>query len=363
MLRVHRLSPLVLLLGAAACVTYRHEFHVGSDDYVLASRETPQGTKESYRLEVRATSGDATLRVESEYDRERPFLGFQLRELDKREAEPRGLKPYSGLFVSELYAKSAAQAAGVVPGDVLLSLDGRDTIYLAQMAEIESTLADGREVEARVLRGTATVSLTLRTKILKERVTDNEEIALDGCPPQRPFAGVTLRGIPAVWCERIWGVARNAVVVTNVEVGSPAWLAGIRGGDVIDEVDGRPVPPVAELADEIARRGPNGEAMRWRVSRGQRGSYEGVVELGDYSGEANVWVPFVVDVENGVYEDKWSLGPFGLLMGNRNSYVADSGTRAVETRNTFHMLLGLLRVETAPRQTDVWLLWFIHIRT
>lgn len=361
--RFRVLPAALLFLLAPACVTYHEQLYVGSESYEVASRETPGGGKETFRLDLRANSGEGSLRVDSEYDRERPFLGLKLIEIDKREAEKRHVDPYCGMLVTGAYPRSAAEAAGVVPGDLLLELDGRKTIYLAQVAEIESTLLADREVVAKVKRGEQTLDLSLRAKVLKERVSGSESVALESCPTHRPYAGVTVRGIPAVWCEKIYGQPRNAVVVTNVEVGSPAWLAGVRAGDVIDEVDGRPVPTVVELADQIARRGPAGDSMRWRVSRGREGAYEGVVELADYSGETNLWVPLVVDVQNGVYEDKWSLGPFGLLMGNRNSYIADSGTRSVEKRNVFHMLLGLLRVETTPRETDVRLLWFIHFDT
>jgi membrane-associated protease RseP (regulator of RpoE activity) len=175
----------------------------------------------------------------------------------------------------------------------------------------------------------------------------------------RPFAGVTLRGIPAAWCERIFDAPRQAVVVTNVEVGSPAWLAGLRAGDVVDTVDGAPVPDVQTLSNLIHERGEREEPMTFGVRRGQGPAHTGTVELGDYSGESNAWVPLVFRYENGTYEDFWSVGPFGLLMSNRNRYEADSSTRRSRTRNVFNAVLGLFRVETTARETEVRLLWII----
>lgn len=343
------------------CRTYLGQYYVGSDDYVLASQDGADGRKDTYRLQVH---GEGALRVSSEYDRERAFLGFQLHEIDKGRAERRGVKPYSGLLVFGTYPDSSASAGGVLAGDVLLSLDGRETVYLPQIAEIESKLTSGQQVTAKVLRGQEPLELPLATKLLKERVTDEQQVPLEAAQQShRPYAGVTLRGIPAVWCEKIFGQPRNAIVVTNVEVGSPAWLAGIRGGDVIDAVDGAPCPPVADLSRRIAELGPAGQAMTWTVRRGPGTQHEGSVALDDYSGEANAWFPLIFRVEDGTYEDYWSIGPFALVMSNRNHYVADTSTRRIETRNVFNALLGLFRVETGPRETEVRLLWIIRFDT
>jgi C-terminal processing protease CtpA/Prc len=330
---------------------------------VLASRDAPGGAKESYHLVTGSSTGDASLRVVSEYDRERPFLGFQVVELDKRHAEKRGLKPYSGLLVTGTYPKSSAEAAGVQAGDVLMSIDGKETVYLTHVAECEAKLSDGKSVPVKLLRGQAEMELALAAKSLKERVSDSQDVQLDSSNPHKPYAGVNLRGIPRVWCEKIYGQPRDAVVVTNVELGSPAWIAGIRGGDVIDKVDGGPVPAVTELSRRIAERGDQKLPMRWLVTRGTDPPFETTIDLHDYSGETNVWVPLVFWLENGTDADRWSVGPFGLVMSNKNHYVGNSSTRNVETRNVFSMILGLIHVETGPDETEVRLLWFIKFDT
>lgn len=356
------LVPLLLLLVSLAlpgCVTHYGQYSVGSDDYVLATHDGPNGLKEKFELVVGSARGDACLRVTSEHERERPFLGFQVLELDKAQAEKRGVKPYSGLLVKGVYPQSSAAAGGVMAGDILMSIDGKETVYLPQVADHESRLVADKPVSVKVLRGQDVLDLSLVPNMLKERIADSQDIPLEVPATFRPYAGVNLRGIPASWVERIYGTKRNAVVVTNVEVGSPAWVAGIRGGDVIEQVDGAPVPTVQVLAREIAARGEQEQTMRWRVTRAAEESYEGELHLEDYSGETNFWFPLVFSLEDGAYADKWTVGPFGLLLSNRNHYVADSSTRTVKTRNVFNAILGLIHVETGPEETEVRLLWFI----
>jgi membrane-associated protease RseP (regulator of RpoE activity) len=351
----------LLLLAAAGCTTYSGHHYVGSRDQVLAARTGENGSRETYELRVRGAGGDAVLRVTSEYDRRRAFLGFKVVELDKAQAERRGVQPFTGLLVTGTYPKSAAEAAGVLGGDVLLLLDGKETVYAAQIDQVEAALRRGQNVAARVRRGQTDIDLSLVAGEIEERVTDPQEITLEAPPAERPFAGVTLRGIPESWCHRIYGEARNAVAITSVEVGSPAWLAGFRGGDVVDAVDGAPVPNVRDLARTIAERGVAEQPIRLRVSRADAPPFEAEVELRDYLGGTTVWLPLVFAAQDGVYEDTWSVGPFGLLLRNRSTYVADSTTRDVQERNVFSALFGLFRVDTGPRDSSIRLLWLIHI--
>lgn len=359
---MHRAIAIVLFLLTLllpACRTWHSSHFVAGADYVLATREA-DGKKETFELQVRAES----LRVTMAQKRSRQFLGLQVTELDKAQAERRGVQAYSGLLVTGTYPKSAAAEGGIEAGDVLQAIGERQTVYASHITAAEAGLTDGQEVVAKVLRGQQQQELTLRVRSLTEDVTEAQDIKLDASDlHEKPYAGVTLRGIPAVWCERIFGTARNAVVVTQVEVGSPAWLAGVRGGDVIDAVDGQPVPNVTDLSKRIAELGATHGTMQWSLRRGVGETHTASIELDDYSGESHFWIPFIVHVDNGVTEDFWSLGPLALLVSNRNQYVADSGSRRVQTRNVFNLVLGLIHVDSRPSETEVRLLWFIHFDT
>ena len=345
-----------------ACRTYYSAYAVGADETTLLERER-DGRRETFQLVGLNGVGRASLRVITEQERDRPYLGMKLGELDKASAERRGVAPYTGLLVHEVVPGSAAGEAGVLAGDVLLAIDGTETVYLEQFERLQAGLAVDRPVAARLLRGQTPQGASIPVRTVRERVRDSADMPLD--PPtasERRYAGAELRGIPASWCERIFDTPRQAVVVTSVEVGSPAWLGGGRTGDVIDEVDGQPVPTAAQLSSRIAEAGARGARMTWKLRTGPDTHHDATLDLHDYSGEAHVTIPILFDLENGVYEDRWSVG-LGLLLHNRNHYVAESRTREPQTRNVFQALLGLLRVETKPGETEVRLLWLIRFDT
>lgn len=357
-----RIAPgLCLALLVPCCTTHRGSYPIGEPSYELARRTMPGNGLEVFRLETKVATGDAWLEIRRERDRERPFLGLKLMELDKAAAERRGVKPYSGLFVSGTHPESAAAQGGVLAGDVLLAIDGRETVYLHQVPEAEARLGSGQIANVRVLRGQVETELVLTTRMLKERVTTSDSVPLINPPPaDRPYAGCNLRGIPAVWCEQIFGSARNATVITTVEVGSPAWLAGFRGGDLIEAVDQGPVPAVEELARMIVERGERKEKIALRVSRGGGNVHEASIALRDFSGMTEVSLPLVFSVENGVSEDRWSLLPFGMLASHTDRYVPDA-TREIRRESSFSCLFGLFHVNKSPLGSRLRLLWFITI--
>lgn len=360
-----RPTSLVLLLAALAvtpaCRSFRGQYHLGADDYVLATRTEPSGATTSWRLQ---TGTVTSLVAVTEREEEQPLLGLRVAELDKDHAEKRGVRPYTGLLVRGVADASSAAEAGVLVGDVLLAIDGGETFYLPQLRKVEAALRVGQKVVVKVLRGQDALDLDLTVRATKQKVRDEQAIALESPKPlARPFAGVTLVGIPAAHCERIFGAPRQAVIVSQVEVGSPAWVAGIRPGDVIDTLDGQPVPDVHGLQRTIAERGESGESITLGVHRGADGAHEGQVALSDYQDATRVRIPLVFCLDNGVWRDSWSFGPWGLLLRNRNSYVADATTRRVKTHNVFSAVLGLFRVESTPTDTSVRLLWFIRFDT
>ena len=346
----------------SGCQTWSTECYAADESYELARVDRSDGSRDVYELKMALGGGDASLRVTSEYTRKRAFFGLKVVELDRAAAERRGVQPYAGLLVSGTYPQSAAEAAGIVAGDVLLALGDKTTVYARHIADAEGALAPGQQVVARVLRGQTEMALDLTARELAERITEPQDVDLEEPPSGRSYAGVVLRGIPTVWAERMFGSTEPAIVIASVVVGSPAWAAGFRGGDLIEAVNGLEVPPLPALAKTIRERGAAGQGINLRVRRDGK-QYAADIALGDYTDESLIWFPFVFGVRDGVHTDDWSVGPLTSVCRNRSRWVADNSTREPVMENTFWALLGLVRVHSAPRDSHVRLLWFIHIDT
>jgi hypothetical protein len=120
-----RWAALSLLCGApllGACRTERVTA-IGPTAEILAERTLPDGTEQRWRLQHSA--GDPLLEVRTRRSREVAFLGLSVKELPREQAEALGETPWSGLVVERVNPGSAADKAGIWPGDVLVSLGGQ----------------------------------------------------------------------------------------------------------------------------------------------------------------------------------------------------------------------------------------------
>jgi serine protease Do len=147
-----------------------------------------------------------------------------------------------GVRLTQLYPNSAASAAGLHVGDVLLKLDG---------APIEASAAEDDDVFPAMIRqykiGTTAQLLVLRRSANGAWVRMLKKVKLPQAPKsERELQtyhddnfGMTLRSI--TYMDRIKGNAaptESGVMVTAVEDGSWAALAGLQEGHVIRSIDG-----------------------------------------------------------------------------------------------------------------------------
>jgi serine protease Do len=131
-----------------------------------------------------------------------------------------------------------------------------------------SQLAPGTEVEIEYLRDGKTAKTSAR---LVRR--DDEALAREDGPAPKKDDGV-LNGVgvgeltPEIRCAREIPARVKGVIVTSIAPDTPALKQGLREGDVIEELDRRPITDVAgaiKLSEEI--KGPKFLLRIWRNGR------------------------------------------------------------------------------------------------
>jgi S1-C subfamily serine protease len=145
------------------------------------------------------------------------WLGFAGQDLDQRTAAYFGLRAVKGLLLTEVYERSPAEAAGLTPGDLLLSLNGAEVDDGDHYLQLVRSLVPGDEATLTIVRGDRRMTLVVRA----ERFTE----AIAG--------GLAMRR---------WGFAldsrggRNGLLVTDVRPGGPAARIGMSKGDHVASV-------------------------------------------------------------------------------------------------------------------------------
>ena len=217
-------------------------------------------------------------------------IGVNVRDVTAEEAQRAKLSPPQGAYVTRVERDSPAEKAGIMTGDVIVEFDGERVRSARQLSRLVRESADDRSVRAAVVRdGNRRMvdvtpsndrSITLPDLSGLDRqfrdLARNFEFRYDG-PGGRGFGNFSTgsRGRLGVALTRVsdqlatyFGV-KSGVLVTSVEMDSPAGRAGLKAGDVITAIDSRSVDDVSDVLDEV-RRADDGGSLALTVTRDRK---------------------------------------------------------------------------------------------
>ena len=148
-----------------------------------------------------------------------------------------------GALIAEVEPNSPAAAAGLRKGDIVVALNGRPVRAPAELRARLAVVPVGDIVEMKVQRGKETPTLKAQIGEIQRQAGTGQPIAeLNGAA----LAEVERRGLPG---------KDRALLVTQVEAGSPAFAHGIRAGDLIIGVNQKRVATAQELAKALRAQG------------------------------------------------------------------------------------------------------------
>lgn len=189
----------------------------------------------------------------------RGYVGITLRELDPDLRESLGLDRVEGALVQDVAADSPGERAGIRPYDVVVSVDGEPVRDNDDLIRRISERAPGSTVRLDIVRDGRTAPVTVRlTERPWEGAAEDAPAPAGGAPerpaPARPgvatpsvMLGIKVRDIDRALARRLElpsGV--HGVLVTAVDPLSAAAESGFAQGDVILEVNRRPVRTMRE---------------------------------------------------------------------------------------------------------------------
>jgi serine protease Do len=207
----------------------------------------------------------------------RSVLGVTVRNASANDAAYVGLPDIRGVLVEDFGSDtSAAKKAGLQPGDIIITVDGKPVEYVGQLQQRIAFRKPGETVEVEVARKGGvrkTYDVKLQTLPGAAAVADRKAGGADeeagGAGASLGKLGITVAPVTRDDVAQLGlGPNQRGLLVTDVTAGGPSWgeLADPeRGGpDIILEVEGKPVKATAELRDAIKGMKP-GEVVSLRV--------------------------------------------------------------------------------------------------
>lgn len=182
----------------------------------------------------------------------RAYLGIYPQDVTPAMAKAFGEKQSEGIVVGDVTPNSPASEAGIKTGDIILEVNGKHVIDSNQLRMSISMMQPGTELKLKTFRnGTerdATVKLAeMPTETAKADSNDEEggNKALQGVEVSNLNAHIAQQlNIPS---------ATKGVVVTDIDPASKMADSGLQQGDVIQEVNHKPVTNVSEFQKAISQ--------------------------------------------------------------------------------------------------------------
>lgn len=178
----------------------------------------------------------------------RAWLGVAIQDVTPELAQPFGLKEPKGALVAEVTPGGPADKAGIERGDVIVSFNGVSIPDSHTLPPLVAQTPVGERVEVIVLRRGAQKTFTVKLGELTDQQAEAQSGEEGGATWGFSVADLTAETRRRFRLER----DQRGVVVTDVVPGSPAELAGLQAGDVIEEVDRQPVDSVKAFKQALA---------------------------------------------------------------------------------------------------------------
>jgi serine protease Do len=175
----------------------------------------------------------------------RGWLGVSIQEMTPELAKSLGLKEDSkGALVAQVVPGSPAEKAGIAQGDVIVEFGGKAIAESKDLPQIVASTAVGKSVDVKLVRDGKALDRQVKISEMEENVTVNNA-------PARKTLGIAVQNLTPEMARRLRLTIESGVVVTRVESGSPAADAGIQTGDIIREVNRKPVKDADDLVQKI----------------------------------------------------------------------------------------------------------------
>ncbi len=122
-----------------------------------------EGTEQTLRVKVGRMPGEPA-EASGPAEPGESKWGLALRDLDARTAQGRGFKPGEGVLVAAVRAGSAAERAGIRPGDVIVEVNRRKVTTVKDVQAMAQEEPDARLLLVLLRRGQATLFAALELK-------------------------------------------------------------------------------------------------------------------------------------------------------------------------------------------------------
>lgn len=181
----------------------------------------------------------------------RGMLGVTIQPVTSDIARSLGLDTVRGALVNAVQPDSPAARAGLKRGDVITRINGEDVKDGNELRNRVAQVQPGTKLPLDVVRGGKAQAVTVTVGELKQAGSEAAPAESDDTTPDTTGFGMGVQPLTSEQARALDIPAGRGVLVASVAADGKAAAAGLREGDVIEEVDGAPVSSVEALRSQL----------------------------------------------------------------------------------------------------------------
>ncbi|PLX36615.1 MAG: serine protease [Hyphomicrobiales bacterium] len=187
----------------------------------------------------------------------RGWLGVRIQQVTDEIAEGLGMESPRGALVAGVTEDGPAAKAGLEPGDVIITFDGRDVPAMRDLPRMVAESPIGKAVDVLILRKGKEVTLQVELGRLEESESTAEPVEEVPSEPEEAVTTVSVLGMTVVplsdQLRATYSIGEEVmgVVITDVAAGSVAAEKNVVAGDVIVEVGQEAITEPGDVAERV----------------------------------------------------------------------------------------------------------------
>ncbi|HEX2967352.1 MAG TPA: DegQ family serine endoprotease [Syntrophorhabdaceae bacterium] len=175
----------------------------------------------------------------------RGWIGVSIQEITPDLANSFNLKQRKGALIADVIKDGPADKAGIQRGDIITEFDRKQIDSAKDLPRAVAAVPAGKSVTVKLLHNGTDVNRNITVSEMKD---EKDEITKTSSGKK---LGINVQNITPEMARAFSLGDTNGIVVTQVQPGSPAANADIRQGDIIKELNRKPVRDTQDLVQGI----------------------------------------------------------------------------------------------------------------
>jgi len=176
----------------------------------------------------------------------RGWLGISVQDISDDIAKNLNHKNKSGALVSDVFKGDPAEKAGIKVGDIIIEINGKSIKDTHDLLLTIATLQVDQKMNLKAIRDGK--EMTFHVTVVERK----DNVAMAAGKSEKGHFGIAAQEITAELARQL-GIARDGVVVTEVQEGSPADEVGIQAQDIIVQVNQVKISSMKDYIREITK--------------------------------------------------------------------------------------------------------------